>query len=51
MFIKGFLVVLGKLHLVSRSGRIEKSVEAHRGAVLCIRWSFDGNALVTGNFC
>jgi len=37
----------GKLHLISRSGRIEKSVEAHRGAVLCVRWSYDGNALVT----
>eukprot|EP00794_Sanderia_malayensis_P011126 gene11126-12297_t len=37
----------GKFHLVSKSGRIEKSVEAHRGAVLAAKWSYDGNALVT----
>ncbi|BFZ00478.1 hypothetical protein BsWGS_03517 [Bradybaena similaris] len=37
----------GKLHLISRTGRIEKSVEAHKGAVLCGRWSCDGTALVT----
>eukprot|EP00795_Rhopilema_esculentum_P016996 gene16996-8500_t len=37
----------GKFHLISRSGRIEKSVEAHRGAVLAAKWSYDGNALVT----
>ena len=45
-----FLHPPGKLHLISRSGRIEKSVEAHRGAVLCVCWSYDGNALVTGDF-
>ena len=38
----------GKFHLISRNGRIEKSVEAHRGAVLSGRWSFDGSAMVTG---
>ncbi|XP_015761944.1 PREDICTED: intraflagellar transport protein 80 homolog isoform X2 [Acropora digitifera] len=37
----------GKFHLISRNGRIEKSVEAHRGAVLSGRWSFDGSAMVT----
>ncbi|KAK3738527.1 hypothetical protein QZH41_012034, partial [Actinostola sp. cb2023] len=37
----------GKFHLISRNGRVEKSVEAHRGAVLSGRWSYDGNALVT----
>lgn len=37
----------GKLHLVSKSGRIEKSVEAHRGAVLAGRWNYDGTALIT----
>ncbi|XP_067307985.1 intraflagellar transport protein 80 homolog [Pseudorasbora parva] len=37
----------GKLHLVSKSGRIEKSVEAHRGAVLAERWNHDGTALIT----
>ncbi|XP_065832392.1 uncharacterized protein [Oscarella lobularis] len=33
--------------LISKSGRVEKSVEAHRGAVLMGRWSHDGTALVT----
>lgn len=37
----------GKFHLISRNGRIEKSVEAHRGAVLSGRWSLDGSAMVT----
>ncbi|XP_065841132.1 intraflagellar transport protein 80 homolog [Oscarella lobularis] len=37
----------GKFHLISKSGRVEKSVEAHRGAVLMARWSHDGTALVT----
>ncbi|CAM9127438.1 unnamed protein product, partial [Lampetra fluviatilis] len=37
----------GRLHLVSRAGRVERSVEAHRGAVLAARWSGDGTALAT----
>ncbi|CAG0919935.1 unnamed protein product, partial [Notodromas monacha] len=38
----------GKFYLMSLSGRIERSVEAHRGAVLCGRWSHDGAGVVTG---
>ncbi|XP_056613594.1 intraflagellar transport protein 80 homolog isoform X1 [Triplophysa dalaica] len=37
----------GKLHLVSKSGRIEKSIECHKGAVLAGRWNQDGTALIT----
>ncbi|KAJ8030563.1 Intraflagellar transport protein 80-like [Holothuria leucospilota] len=37
----------GKFHLISKSGRVEKSVDAHRGAVLCGRWSYDGTAMAT----
>ncbi|XP_044147988.1 intraflagellar transport protein 80 homolog [Bufo gargarizans] len=37
----------GKFHLISKLGRIEKSVEAHSGAVLAGHWNFDGTALVT----
>ena len=37
----------GKFHLISNGGRIEKSVEAHKGAVLSGKWSYDGSALVT----
>lgn len=42
------LCCAGKLHLVSKSGRIEKSVECHKGAVLAGRWNHDGTALITG---
>lgn len=37
----------GKILLVTKSGRIEKTVDAHRGAVLSTRWSYDGTALVS----
>ncbi|CAJ1065331.1 intraflagellar transport protein 80 homolog [Xyrichtys novacula] len=37
----------GKFHLTSKTGRIEKSVEAHKGAVLAGRWNYDGTALIT----
>lgn len=40
--------VAGKFHLTSKMGRIEKSVEAHKGAVLAGRWNYDGTALITG---
>ncbi|TPX54497.1 hypothetical protein PhCBS80983_g05895 [Powellomyces hirtus] len=37
----------GKFYLVAKSGRVEKEVEAHKGAVLCLRWNNEGSALVT----
>lgn len=37
----------GKFHLISKMGRIEKSVDAHKGAVLAGRWNYDGTALIT----
>nr|XP_032620704.1 intraflagellar transport protein 80 homolog isoform X1 [Chelonoidis abingdonii]XP_032620705.1 intraflagellar transport protein 80 homolog isoform X1 [Chelonoidis abingdonii] len=37
----------GKFHLISKIGRVEKSVEAHCGAVLAGRWNYEGTALVT----
>ncbi|CAJ0577348.1 unnamed protein product, partial [Mesorhabditis spiculigera] len=37
----------GKLHIIARSGKIEKSVDAHRGAALSARWSHDGTGLIT----
>ncbi|XP_027217373.1 intraflagellar transport protein 80 homolog [Penaeus vannamei] len=37
----------GKFYIVGRSGRTDKAVEAHRGAVLAGRWSHDGAGLVT----
>ncbi|XP_011140826.1 intraflagellar transport protein 80 homolog isoform X1 [Harpegnathos saltator] len=37
----------GKYHLVNKNGRIEKSVEAHKGATTVGKWSNDGSALLT----
>ncbi|GMT31555.1 hypothetical protein PFISCL1PPCAC_22852 [Pristionchus fissidentatus] len=37
----------GKLHLFSRTGKIDRSVEAHKGAALCVRWSADGTGILT----
>ena len=41
-------VVPGKVYVVSRSGRIEKSIDAHQLAVLSLNWMADGSAFVTG---
>lgn len=38
----------GTFKFMSRSGREEKTVKAHDGAVIMVRWSHDGTALVTG---
>jgi intraflagellar transport protein 80 len=38
----------GKFCFVNKSGRIEKTVEAHRGATICVRWSPDGSQFATG---
>ncbi|CAL4111796.1 unnamed protein product, partial [Meganyctiphanes norvegica] len=37
----------GKFYIVGRNGRIEKSVEAHRGAALAGKWSHDGQGMLT----
>ncbi|XP_064614881.1 intraflagellar transport protein 80 homolog [Liolophura sinensis] len=37
----------GSFHLISKGGRLEKKVEAHKGAVLCGKWSHDGSDIVT----
>ncbi|XP_046470778.1 intraflagellar transport protein 80 homolog isoform X2 [Neodiprion pinetum] len=37
----------GKFHLINKNGRIEKSVEAHKGATLVGQWNNDGSALMT----
>ena len=34
--------------MMNKVGRVEKTVEAHKGAVLSARWSSDGSALLTG---
>ncbi|VIO89049.1 Uncharacterized protein BM_BM3921 [Brugia malayi] len=37
----------GKFYICNRNGRIEKAVEAHKGAVLSGRWSHDGSTFAT----
>lgn len=34
--------------IMSKNGKIEKSVDAHTGACICIRWSYDATMIVTG---
>lgn len=38
----------GTYRFVSRSGREEKKVSAHEGAVILVKWSHDGSTLLTG---
>lgn len=38
----------GKFLLCSQGGRVEKAVEAHKGAVITLRWNYEGTALATG---
>lgn len=38
----------GRFHIMNRNGRIERSVDAHKGAILVGRWSHDGAGLLTG---
>ncbi|KAF1745710.1 hypothetical protein GCK72_022157 [Caenorhabditis remanei] len=37
----------GKVNILSRSGKMEKIVDAHNGAALCARWNSDGTGLLT----
>ncbi|KAI8462988.1 MAG: intraflagellar transport protein 80 [Monoraphidium minutum] len=37
----------GTFKFVTRTGKVEKSVDAHQGGVLSLRWSYDGSALAT----
>ena len=38
----------GTFRFISRSGREEKKINAHEGAVIAVDWSHDGAALLTG---
>lgn len=37
----------GSVKIISRTGRVEKSIEAHKGACISLKWSYDGTALAT----
>lgn len=43
-----YCLITGKFYFVSKNGRIEKIVDAHKGAVLTGQWIHDGSALLTG---
>jgi hypothetical protein len=36
------LIRTGTFKLISKAGRVERSVDAHKGAVVSVRWNFDG---------
>lgn len=38
----------GRFHIINRSGRIERTVEAHKGAILVGQWGNDGSGFLTG---
>lgn len=37
----------GQIHFVNKMGRIEKSIQAHKGAAIAVRWSTDGTGLLS----
>nr|CAH7751636.1 unnamed protein product [Callosobruchus chinensis] len=37
----------GKFHIMNKSGRIERSVDAHQGAILSSKWANDASGLLT----
>eukprot|EP00736_Rhodelphis_marinus_P011395 Rmarinus@m.26807 len=38
----------GTLRLVNKAANVTKKVDAHKGAVISVRWNYDGSGLVTG---
>jgi len=42
--------MIGNFYLCSKNGRVEKIVEAHYGALLSMKWNYDGSALATGYY-
>ena len=43
IFAIGF--VDGNFQLITKLAKVEKTVEAHRGALTCLKWSHDGGSL------
>merc|ERR1712070_6114 len=37
----------GTFKFITKAGRMERSVDAHQGAVVCVKWNFDGTAIAT----
>lgn len=38
----------GTFKVLTRTGRLERNVDAHRGACISLKWSYDGTTLATG---
>lgn len=38
----------GRFYLINKTGRIERSIEGHKGAVLVGQWNNDGSGFMTG---
>jgi len=43
-----YFFVIGKLHLMSKITKIDKTVDAHEGNATVGKWSPDGSTLLTG---
>ena len=37
----------GRFYVINKAGRVEKMVEAHSGALLALKWNYEGSALLT----
>ncbi|KAJ3086032.1 Intraflagellar transport protein 80 [Quaeritorhiza haematococci] len=42
-----YLLGTGRFYFCSKNGRVEKAVDAHKGALLGLRWNYEGSALLT----
>jgi intraflagellar transport protein 80 len=43
------IIIAGSFLLVSKSGRIDKVIkDAHKGAVVTVKWDYEGNSIATG---
>lgn len=38
----------GKFYLITKTGNIERAVDAHKGAILVGQWGHNGASLLTG---
>ena len=42
-----YFLTLGKCFIIHKSGRTERVIDAHKGAVLNVKWNHDGTGLLT----
>ena len=39
--------VNGEMKILNKFGKVEKSFQAHKGAITCIKWSHDGQTIAS----